>query len=338
VLQLSVHGRWSWSLTRAVRTCVNKCLAQHPSAVIIDLHASDGPNGSSAAPLVMAYRAGQEMQPPVPIAICVAPGSDLEARLRTTGAARFLPLFCTVPQARAALDRDLVVPDHMQLNLRPLRRAPEQARRLVAEAARGWALPQLVHPAELAMSELVTNAVQHAGTDILVTVSRRPSGIYLAVRDGSTVLPPQAGGSDAGADARPDEYGFGLWLVDQIAAAWGALPTHERPGKVVWATVRPGVPRRRTGNSEQPPPTPYLHIGAAEPMAQGLLSPLQTELSSREQEILSYLPTMLTRQEIATHLHVSVDTVKAHLKSIYRKLGVPGRRGAVSEAIRRGLL
>jgi DNA-binding CsgD family transcriptional regulator len=52
------------------------------------------------------------------------------------------------------------------------------------------------------------------------------------------------------------------------------------------------------------------------------------QLSNRELEVLSYLPTMLTASEIATQLYVSVNTIEAHVKSIYLKLGVPaaGRR------------
>ena len=45
--------------------------------------------------------------------------------------------------------------------------------------------------------------------------------------------------------------------------------------------------------------------------------------------MLRYLPTLLSNQEIAGELFVSVNTVKTHLKSIYRKLGVSDRREAV---------
>ncbi len=55
-------------------------------------------------------------------------------------------------------------------------------------------------------------------------------------------------------------------------------------------------------------------------------------LSDRELAVLSYLPTMLTTAEIAAELYVSVNTVKTHLKSIYRKLDVPRRRDAVHRA------
>ncbi|MFF7467834.1 LuxR C-terminal-related transcriptional regulator [Streptomyces sp. NPDC008092] len=65
---------------------------------------------------------------------------------------------------------------------------------------------------------------------------------------------------------------------------------------------------------------------------------LVEELSGREREVLGRLAQMMSTQEIAADLFVSVNTVKTHLKSIYRKLGV-GRRGdAVRRARERGLL
>ncbi|MGH8869521.1 MAG: helix-turn-helix transcriptional regulator, partial [Actinomycetes bacterium] len=59
-------------------------------------------------------------------------------------------------------------------------------------------------------------------------------------------------------------------------------------------------------------------------------SVLQVEpLSAREQDTLAYLARMLTTEEIAAEMFLSVNTVKTHLKSIYRKLGVSSRRQAV---------
>ena len=55
-------------------------------------------------------------------------------------------------------------------------------------------------------------------------------------------------------------------------------------------------------------------------------------LSPREAAVLRYLPTMMSNQEIASELFVSVNTVKTHLKAIYRKLDVPDRREAVRRA------
>jgi LuxR family maltose regulon positive regulatory protein len=63
-----------------------------------------------------------------------------------------------------------------------------------------------------------------------------------------------------------------------------------------------------------------------------------SELSTRELEILRYLPTMLRASDIGAVLHLSVNTVKAHLRSIYRKLGVSGRQAAVVRAYVDGIL
>jgi LuxR family maltose regulon positive regulatory protein len=62
-------------------------------------------------------------------------------------------------------------------------------------------------------------------------------------------------------------------------------------------------------------------------------SPVVLEsLSPRERAVLGYLPTMMSNQEIASELFVSVNTVKTHLKAIYRKLDVSDRREAVRRA------
>ena len=61
-------------------------------------------------------------------------------------------------------------------------------------------------------------------------------------------------------------------------------------------------------------------------------------LTERELVVLKYLPTMLKAGEIADDLFVSVNTVKAHLRSMYRKLGVGNRREAVERARALGLL
>jgi LuxR family maltose regulon positive regulatory protein len=65
---------------------------------------------------------------------------------------------------------------------------------------------------------------------------------------------------------------------------------------------------------------------------------LTEALSEREQAILRYLPSMMSNQEIAGELFVSVNTIKTHLKAIYRKLDAPGRREAVSRARSLGLM
>ena len=59
---------------------------------------------------------------------------------------------------------------------------------------------------------------------------------------------------------------------------------------------------------------------------------LAEPLTDRELMVLEHLPAMSSNAEIAEKMYVSVNTVKAHLKALYRKLEVSSRRGAVHRA------
>jgi LuxR family maltose regulon positive regulatory protein len=61
-------------------------------------------------------------------------------------------------------------------------------------------------------------------------------------------------------------------------------------------------------------------------------------LTERELALLDLLPTRLSNRELATRLYVSVNTVKTHLRNIYRKLGVADRDAAIVRATELGLL
>jgi DNA-binding NarL/FixJ family response regulator len=60
-------------------------------------------------------------------------------------------------------------------------------------------------------------------------------------------------------------------------------------------------------------------------------------LTQRESEILSYVVSGLSNRGIAGKLVIGDETVKTHLSSIYRKLGVSDRTGAVATALREGI-
>jgi LuxR family maltose regulon positive regulatory protein len=67
-------------------------------------------------------------------------------------------------------------------------------------------------------------------------------------------------------------------------------------------------------------------------------APGEPPLSEREQAVLRYLPSHLSKREIASELGVSANTVKTHVSSIYRKLAVGSRGEAVARARELGLL
>ncbi|QHC28140.1 helix-turn-helix transcriptional regulator [Streptomyces sp. HF10] len=99
---------------------------------------------------------------------------------------------------------------------------------------------------------------------------------------------------------------------------------------------------------------PLLATPALRPLAEGWLlpgagspdgtaavpepPPVIEELSGRERDVLVRLAEMMSTEEIAADLFVSVNTVKTHLKSAYRKLGVNRRHDAVHRARELGLL
>lgn len=61
-------------------------------------------------------------------------------------------------------------------------------------------------------------------------------------------------------------------------------------------------------------------------------------LNGREQQALAALAAGKSNAQIAADLHLSVETVKTHLRTLFRKLGADNRVHAVAIAHRNGLL
>lgn len=103
-----------------------------------------------------------------------------------------------------------------------------EARQFVAEVLGHWSLPgELAETAELLTSELVSNVVLHACTELEVSVSPEAGrAVRVEVADESLRPPvPRKPTRDA-------LTGRGLILVDALAADWGVEPTSG--GKAVW--------------------------------------------------------------------------------------------------------
>lgn len=114
-----------------------------------------------------------------------------------------------------------------------------QARHALRAALAAWGLSALTDEAEVVLTELVTNAVQHCGTGDgrietrCSPLPRRAAGVRLEVHDGDAAQLPVLG--------RPADEGVrgrGLQIVDAVARhMWGVTMREGRPGKVVWAHV-----------------------------------------------------------------------------------------------------
>jgi hypothetical protein len=236
MIEMAVRGRWDRRLCLDISSATRKCFAEHPSALIIDLSDLSDPDGASMPFWLSERRAAAAQPAPVHLVLCIPPTTRLDGRLRRVGAHLLLPMFATMAEARLAVGKQSPMTDMLQLRLFPEPAAQNEAAHLLDKACQAWDLPRLLHPARAIMTQLVGNAVEHAGTTMLVTVSRRGAGLHLSVHDGDPRLPRLLDPAPGLAGEDDSERGQGLRSVHAEAVAWGAMPT--RVGKVVWATVR----------------------------------------------------------------------------------------------------
>lgn len=108
--------------------------------------------------------------------------------------------------------------------------SPGLARRFVKRAIQRWEVRSELDVIELLVSELVTNSIVHAGSDVEVSVAVVSDRIRVMVFDSSREPPIRK-------EPGPDESsGRGVLMLDALALAWG---TEFTPGgKSVWFEVR----------------------------------------------------------------------------------------------------
>jgi anti-sigma regulatory factor (Ser/Thr protein kinase) len=117
------------------------------------------------------------------------------------------------------------------ISLRPEPTEVAVARQFVANTLDRWGIGDLQEVASLLVSELVTNSVVHAGSDIELTLYSEGPQVRFEVRDGSTRAPV-----DLHVPPRSPN-GRGVRIVAAMSAAWG---TESVPGngKAVWFTLK----------------------------------------------------------------------------------------------------
>lgn len=148
----------------------------------------------------------------------------------------------------------------------------------------------------------------------------------------------------------------GRWLLRQLKKEFPEMPVlvltmHLDPDSVVSALTEgaSGYLTKTASHHELLQAIETVHSGGSylqpriAPHVVGALrcrpSPKNSDnLTDRELDILELVADGLSNQAVAERLFVSVSTVKAHLRSCFRKLDVTTRTEVVVEAIRRGLL
>jgi anti-sigma regulatory factor (Ser/Thr protein kinase) len=121
-------------------------------------------------------------------------------------------------------------------NVVTLEASPESARKarrfFASVARRHHVAPEQIQRGELAVSELVTNAVLHARGPIRLRTRAVEPELRVEVSDGDPRAPHMG-------DPTPDETGSrGLPLVAAVAAEWGWDSEPDERGKRVWFTLR----------------------------------------------------------------------------------------------------
>jgi LuxR family transcriptional regulator, maltose regulon positive regulatory protein len=126
---------------------------------------------------------------------------------------------------------------------------------------------------------------------------------------------------------------------DAAAAAAEAALTAAEPDRVLFPFAMVGsrelleaLPRHETAHGSLLADVVNLLEGESARGVDRELLAESEELSPSELRVLRYLPTNLTRPEIADELYVSVNTVNTHIRNIYSKLGVRDRSSAVRHA------
>jgi DNA-binding NarL/FixJ family response regulator len=213
-----------------------------PDVVLLDC-SLPGPDAFDALPGI------QEAAPEARVVLVSGHDpADLRLASRAAGTVGFLAKETPARQMAAELEALLGLVEAVQAVVEEARTrlgrdaaSPRAARRFVTEALRMWHLDELADSVTLLVSELVTNAVIHAGSDVEVLVRLTGETACVEVTDSSeSALAPREASME-------DASGRGLALVEAMARRWGVRPC-PGGGKTVWFEVdRQAAPAEGVG-------------------------------------------------------------------------------------------
>ncbi|MDQ3760743.1 MAG: ATP-binding protein [Actinomycetota bacterium] len=227
-----VHPRGLLTVRTAaeLRRVLAKELVDH-GRVVVDLDGLQVGRASCVTifPAVLTQCGGW---PSAKVALC-RPDQAMAQALEARRVSALVPVYQLRLEAEAAIDaRPAVV--RVQVQLPCDAGTPATARRLVREMCPKWQVDNgLQETAQFVVGELVANAVEHACTDVGLTLERGPRGLRVAVRDASPVGFP--GPVERSIDPLGRVRGRGLELVKSLTTAWGV--NVQPDGNTVWAEI-----------------------------------------------------------------------------------------------------
>jgi len=227
---VTLHGLVTSTRAVSIWAAVDKCLAECPAAIVVDLRRAVFDTVTLSL-LYAWYRRADEAG----VALEYVASGQLARRMESGAAQHYLTAYRTLGQAaEAALGRPARRWVRQRLAPEPL--ASAIARNTVGDMCLTWGLRPLLYPARLLVGELVDNAVTHAGTDIELTVGIQGSYLHIRVRDGHPGWPSPRAKDVPDARTPLDVRGNGVQLLTRHATSWGTVS--HAVGKTVWATLR----------------------------------------------------------------------------------------------------
>ena len=223
---LEVTGRLA-EVDQDLDRSIEHALAEGPRGVVCDLTAvTERPDADALKVLAAAGRHVRDWRG-IPVAVAYPDPQVRQALSADPRGAHLILKAAKLPAVAAVLATPK--PAVERLHLVPHPTAPRASRDFVSRALAGLGLGRFAPTASLVVSELVTNAMDHAGTDMDVTLEANPEALRLSVRDHHPDMPRQR-------EAGLDPHGRGLHIVAGLSQAVGVLPTYDG-GKVVWAVL-----------------------------------------------------------------------------------------------------
>jgi anti-sigma regulatory factor (Ser/Thr protein kinase) len=223
---LCLRGPLSLATIVAAREALGKLLADR-GRVVVDLSELrlEWQPAVQVFPAALATAGGW---PAARLVLCAA-RPELALALRVGRVTDTVPLVAGPGEVSSALlVRPRRVSRHVDLPCHP--GSPGGARSFVRELCADWEIQELLEPGEIVVTELVSNAVEHARSSCRVTAAHDRQGLHIGVRDyGAPVLPRVLLIEVTAARGR------GLQMIAALSASWGV--SEHADGKTVWTTL-----------------------------------------------------------------------------------------------------
>lgn len=229
IVTVRLAGSLDITTATDLRRVLLKCLADDPTAIIVDLSGLIVVNDLCLVLFPAIARHAAEISG-APILLC-APSAPVDRMLQALTIDNQVTICATHDEAVERVAHTARMAP-VRGRFSPTPTSVPQARMIAVQTCRWWGVgTEVSERVMVVVTELVTNSVKHARTPLELRLRCTERFIHVAVHDHdkrtSRLRPPEF----------PDEEGGrGLVIVGGLSQSWGCRPTPD--GKVTWATVR----------------------------------------------------------------------------------------------------